>query len=42
MSAEHRRLADASSMPVGLLDTYTIEEIIDLLAYLQADHKKGE
>lgn len=41
-SIEHRRIADVSSMPVGLLDTYNIEEIFDLLAYLQADHKKGE
>jgi len=39
---EHRRIADLSSMPVGLLDTFTVEEIFDLLAFLQSDHKKTE
>ncbi len=34
-SIEQRRVADVSSMPEGLLDTFTVEEIFDLLAYLQ-------
>ena len=35
---QSRRVADVSSMPAGLLDTFTAEEIFDLLAYLQVDH----
>ncbi|MFK7820234.1 MAG: SMP-30/gluconolactonase/LRE family protein [Planctomycetaceae bacterium] len=34
-SIEERKVADISTMPTGLLDTYTQEEIFDLLAYLQ-------
>ena len=33
---EERKTADISTMPEGLLDTYTQEEIFDLLAYLQS------
>ena len=32
---EQRRVSDVSTMPAGLLDTFTAEEIYDLLAYLQ-------
>ncbi|XZE56529.1 virginiamycin B lyase family protein [Planctomycetaceae bacterium SH139] len=32
---EQRRVSDVSTMPEGLLDTFTEEEIYDLLAYLQ-------
>ena len=32
---EQRRVSDVSTMPAGLLDTFTVEEIYDLLAYLQ-------
>ncbi|MGY8771382.1 MAG: hypothetical protein ACKVH8_23455, partial [Pirellulales bacterium] len=35
-SIEERKTADVSSMPTGLLDTYSIEEIFDLLAYIQS------
>ncbi len=35
-SIEHRRIADVSTMPEGLLDTYTVDEIYDLLAFLQS------
>lgn len=35
-SIEQRHVADVSTMPVGLLDTFTIEEVYDLLAYLQS------
>jgi len=34
-SIEDRKIAELSSMPVGLLDTYSVNEILDLLAYLQ-------
>ncbi|MGB7343376.1 MAG: c-type cytochrome, partial [Pirellulaceae bacterium] len=34
-SIEHRKIADVSTMPEGLLDTFTVEEIFDLLAYIQ-------
>ncbi|MEK6237732.1 MAG: c-type cytochrome [Planctomycetales bacterium] len=41
-SIEQRRIADVSTMPTGLLDTYTVEEIFDLLAFLQsANAAKG-
>ena len=33
---EARKTADVSTMPTGLLDTYTVEEVFDLLAYIQA------
>ena len=36
-SIEQRRVADVSTMPTGLLDTFTVNEIFDLLAYLQAN-----
>ena len=35
-SIEQRRTAEVSSMPAGLLDTFTVEEIFDLVAYLQS------
>ena len=35
-SIEARKTADVSTMPTGLLDTYTVEEIFDLLAYIQS------
>lgn len=35
-SIELRKVADVSTMPVGLLDTFTTDEIFDLLAYLQS------
>ncbi|MFP6693072.1 MAG: hypothetical protein VB875_08650, partial [Pirellulales bacterium] len=35
-SIEKRRIADISTMPTGLLDTYTVEEIFDLLAFIQS------
>ncbi|MEM1071128.1 MAG: c-type cytochrome [Planctomycetota bacterium] len=37
-SIERRRIADVSTMPVGLLDTFTLDDIYDLLAFLQSDH----
>ena len=41
-SIEERRVAEVSTMPTGLLDTYTIEELFDLLAYIQSrGPKKG-
>ncbi len=33
---ESRRFAEVSSMPEGLLDTFTADEIMDLLAFLQS------
>lgn len=33
---EQRRSAEVSSMPAGLLDTFTVEEIFDLVAFLQS------
>ena len=35
-SIEQRRPAEVSSMPAGLLDTFTPEEIFDLVAFLQS------
>jgi putative heme-binding domain-containing protein len=35
-SIEERKTADISTMPTGLLDTFTQEEIFDLLAYIQS------
>jgi len=35
-SIEQRRAAEVSSMPAGLLDTFTVEEIFDLVAFLQS------
>jgi putative heme-binding domain-containing protein len=32
---EESRLADTSPMPAGLLDTFTAEQVLDLLAYLE-------
>ena len=36
LSIEERRIADISTMPTGLLDTYTVEEVFDLLAFIQS------
>ena len=38
-SIEERKTADISTMPTGLLDTFSQEEIFDLLGYIQS---KGE
>ena len=35
-SIEKRKTAEVSTMPTGLLDAYTVEEIFDLLAYIQS------
>jgi putative heme-binding domain-containing protein len=35
-SIEERKIAEVSTMPTGLLDTYTVEEIFDILAYIQS------
>jgi virginiamycin B lyase len=35
-SIEHRQIAEVSSMPEGLLDTFTADEIMDLLAFIQS------
>ena len=35
-SIDERRIAEVSTMPAGLLDTYSAEEILDLLAYIQS------
>jgi putative heme-binding domain-containing protein len=35
-SIEVRRIAEVSTMPTGLLDTYSVEEIFDLLAFIQS------
>ena len=35
-SIEQRRATEVSSMPAGLLDTFTAEEIFDLVAFLQS------
>jgi len=35
-SIEERRVAEVSTMPTGLLDTYSVEEIYDLLAFIQS------
>ena len=35
-SIEERKIADVSTMPTGLLDTFSVEEIFDLLAFIQA------
>ncbi len=39
---EKRQTADVSSMPVGLLDTFTADEILDLVAYLQSSEQAGQ
>jgi len=39
-SIEERRTADVSTMPVGLLDTYSVEEIFDLLHYVQSGGRR--
>ncbi len=41
-AVEQRRVAEVSSMPEGLLDTFTVEEIFDLLAFLQSRHGAGK
>lgn len=35
-SIESRRIAEVSSMPAGLLDTFTVDEVLDLLAFIQS------
>ncbi|MCH2612525.1 MAG: c-type cytochrome [Pirellulales bacterium] len=35
-SIDERQTSNVSSMPVGLLDTFTIDEILDLVAYIQS------
>ena len=35
-SIEERKIADVSTMPTGLLDTFSVEEIFDLVAFIQA------
>lgn len=42
-SIEERKTADISTMPTGLLDTYSEGEIYDLLAFIQSvsSHKEG-
>jgi virginiamycin B lyase len=35
-SIEDRKVSELSTMPVGLLDTFTLDEILDLAAYLQS------
>ena len=35
-SIDERQTSTVSSMPVGLLDTFTIDEILDLVAYIQS------
>ncbi|MEC8304981.1 MAG: c-type cytochrome, partial [Planctomycetota bacterium] len=35
-SIEDRKIADISTMPEGLLDTFTMDEVLDLLAYVQS------
>lgn len=39
---EERNTADVSSMPAGLLDTYSVNEILDLVAYLQSTQSLTE
>ena len=38
-SIEERKTVNVSSMPAGLLDTYSVEEIFDLLAFLQQSRR---
>ena len=38
-SIEERRTAEISTMPAGLLDTYSVDEIFDLLAFLQSSEQ---
>jgi len=33
---EQRKVAEVSTMPTGLLDTYNVDEILDLLAFIQS------
>ncbi len=35
-SIEERKTSEVSSMPAGLLDTFTVEEILDLVAYIRS------
>jgi len=41
-SIEERRVAEVSTMPTGLLDTYSVEEIYDLLAFIQSRSSTGK
>ena len=43
-SIDEQQTSNVSSMPVGLLDTFTIDEIMDLVAYIQsvAARPKGD
>ena len=38
---EFRKTADVSTMPAGLLDTFTVEEIFDLVAFIQSADSEG-
>lgn len=40
-SIEERKIAEVSTMPVGLLDTYSEDEILDLLAFIQSASEKS-
>ena len=35
-SIDEQLMSNVSSMPVGLLDTFTRDEILDLIAYIQS------
>ena len=35
-SIEERKVADVSTMPEGLLDTFTVDEVLDLVAFIQS------
>jgi putative heme-binding domain-containing protein len=41
-SIEERSTADVSTMPEGLLDTFSVEEILDLLMYIQSGSAVAE
>ena len=41
-SIDERQASTVSSMPIGLLDTYTVNEILDLIAYIQSVPPKPE
>ncbi|MDG2221724.1 MAG: carboxypeptidase regulatory-like domain-containing protein [Rubripirellula sp.] len=40
-AVQQRRVAEVSTMPTGLLDTYSVEEIFDLLAFIQSTGSVG-
>ena len=41
-SIDEQQTSSVSSMPVGLLDTFSHDEIMDLIAYLQSVPPKKE